>query len=203
MELRSARIAIRPWQHHDEIEVDRWPPYNDPLEPIWNLPRQSGGSWGTGFDWSSTRRTWAVDDVTGHLAGRISLREVDERRGSARLGITFGAPFVSKGLGTEALALFLDYYFNELGFATMVLDVAAPNERAVRCYVRLGFQHVGNDWRCAGHYFDRRLLDSAQYAHLRRYFRQGPRCFEVQFFEMELRYEEWVERRAKALSRAS
>lgn len=190
MELRSARIAIRPWQHHDEVEADAWPPYNDPLEPIWNLPRQSGG-WGGGFEFSASRRTWAVDDCSGRLAGRISLREVDEKRSSARLGITFGAPFVSKGLGTEALAVFLDYYFTDLNFAIMVLDVAAPNRRAVRCYERLGFRHVGVDWRCAGHHFDRRLLDNPNYAHLRRYFRQGPRCLEVQFFEMELYREQW------------
>ena len=196
MDLRSARVVLRPWQHHDEIAADAWPPYYDPLEPIWNLPRQSY-NWSGGFEFSAMRRTWAVEDGDGRLAGRISLREVDDKRRSARLGVTFGAPFVSKGLGTEALVVFLDYYFTELDFLLMVLDVAAPNRRAVRCYERLGFSYVGDDWRCAGHVFDRQLLDKPDFAHLRRFFRQGPRCLEVQFFEMELRCETWLREGSK------
>lgn len=195
MELRSIRIALRPWQHHDDLEVDAWPPYHDPLEPIWNLPRQ-GGSWGSGFEFSAARRTWAVDDRNGRLVGRISLREVDQRQGTARLGVTFGAPYVSRGLGSEALAIFLEYYFGELGFERMVLDVAGANLRAVRCYERLGFRAVGNDWRCVGSSFDRRLLDEPGYSHIRQYFRQGPRCFDVQFFEMQLLKQDWMLRRS-------
>lgn len=195
MELRSARMLIRPWQHHDDIDADAWPPYSDPLEPIWNLPRHWDSNWKGGFEFSGMRRAWAVEDAQGRLAGRISLREVDERRSSARLGITFSAPFVSRGLGTEALATFLDYFYSDLNFTRMMLDVAAPNRRAVRCYERLGFSYVGNDWRCVGHAFDRQLLDSPNYAHLRRYFRQSTRCFEVQFLEMELRREDWLRQR--------
>ncbi|KAB8144989.1 GNAT family N-acetyltransferase [Chloroflexia bacterium SDU3-3] len=192
MDLHSARVRIRYWQHRDDIEADAWPPYNDPLEPIWNLPRMSGG-WG-GFDFSPMRRAWAVDTIDRQLAGRISLREIDQRRSSARLGVTFGAPFVGRGLGTEAMALFLDYYFSELGFQLMVLDVAAPNVRAVRCYERLGFSHVGTDWRTAGQSFNTRLLESPLYEPVRKYFRQGPRYVDVQFFEMELPRQEWLQR---------
>ncbi|MBC8160837.1 MAG: GNAT family N-acetyltransferase [Roseiflexaceae bacterium] len=192
MDLRSTRVSMRPWQHHDEAQADAWPPYHDPFEPLWNLSRQSS-SWPGGFEFGS-RRTWAVETQDGKLAGRISLREVDERRGSARLGITFGAPYVGKGLGSEALELFIDYFFEDLGFAVMVLDVAGPNRRAIRSYERLGFVYVGNDWRCVGNSFDRRLLDQPQYSHVQRFFRQGPRCFEVQFFEMELQQQGWLRR---------
>ncbi len=191
MELRSTRLSLRSWQHHDDVTADAWPPYHDPFEPIWNLSRQSG-SWAAGFEFSGGRRTWAVDTLDGRLAGRISLREVDERRSSARLGITFGSSYVGKGMGSEALALFIDYYFNDLSFALLLLDVAGPNRRAIHCYEHLGFSYAGNDWRCAGYAFDRHLLDNPDYAHVRRFFRQGPRCLEVQFFEMELRKDDWL-----------
>lgn len=192
MDLRNARMLLRPWQHQDELAVDAWPPYNDPLEPIWNLSRSSNGSWADGFEFGSARRTWAVESPDGRLMGRISLREIDSKHGSARLGVTFGAPFVGKGLGTESIAMFLDMFFGELGFDLMLLDVAGPNRRAVRCYERLGFRYVGSDWRCSGRAFDRHLLDNRNYAHLRRYFRQGPRCLEVEFFEMELAKRDWL-----------
>ncbi len=137
MEQRSARTLIRPWRRHDDDQADEWPSYDDPLDSLWNLPRQltTGSShWANGFESGGTRRTWAVEDLSGQLIGRISLREIDERSGVARLGITFGAPYVGRGLGTEALAAFLDSYFTDLSFRAMVLDVAAPNQRAVRCY---------------------------------------------------------------------
>lgn len=195
MDLRSARLVLRPWQHQDEIAIDQWPPYNDPLEPIWNLSRSTSGTWGTGFEFGSGRRTWAVESPQGRLMGRISLREIDQTHGSARLGVTFGAPYVGRGLGSEAIAVFLDMFFGDLGFDLMLLDVAGPNRRAVRCYERLGFRYAGSDWRCSGRAFDRRLLDDPQYAHLRRYFRQGPRCLDVQFFEMELPKQDWLRQR--------
>lgn len=194
MELHSARTRMRSWRRQDDLLADEWPPYDDPLDTLWNLPRQltaSSTQWSNGFESGVMRRAWAVEDYSEQLIGRISLREIDEHRGRARLGITFGAPFVGRGLGTEALAVFLDYYFTDLGFRVMLLDVAGPNQRAVRCYHRLGFQSVGSDWRDAGLYFDRRVLDDPYFVHVRQFFRNGQYGLWVQFFEMCLDREDW------------
>lgn len=198
MDLRSPRTSIRPWLLNDEDKLDEWPPYNDPLEPLWNLPRQlavSGSSWSYSLDNFSMRRTWAVEDRASRLIGRISLRDIDAQKRQARLGITFGAPFVSQGLGTEALVIFLDYYFSTLGYLTMVLDVAAPNQRAVRCYQRLGFRYVDSDWREASQRFDRRVLDRPDYAHLRQFFQVERHSLRVEFFEMALGKDSWLAQR--------
>jgi RimJ/RimL family protein N-acetyltransferase len=196
MVLRSARLSLRSWTFHDDELADEWPAYNDPIEPLWNLPRQIGpGSdpWSI-FDGSALRRTWAVEDRSGRLIGRISLRDIDNRRQQARLGITFGAPYIGQGLGTEALALFLDFFFTDFGMELMVLDVAAPNERAVRSYEHLGFSHVGSDWRVADSRFDRRVLDAPHYRHLQHLFRAGPHGLEVLFYEMQLHKADWFGR---------
>lgn len=193
MLLRNARLCIRSWTMHDDELAEEWPPYNDPFEPLWNLPRQLGlmsDPWAY-FETSAMRRTWAVEDRFGRVIGRISLREIDTHNAHARLGITFGAPYIGQGLGTDALALFLDHYFEDLGFLVMLLDVAAPNERAVRSYDRLGFSLVGSDWRVADSRFDRRVLDTPQYAHLRRFFRNSERGIEVEFYEMRLQKQDW------------
>lgn len=203
MLLRNERLFIRGWTYHDDDVLYGWPPYNDPFEPLWNLPRQNGSSadiWPL-FEGGGMRRTWAVENDSGHLIGRISLREIDTRKAQARLGITFGAPYVGQGLGTEALALFLDYYFTDLGFHLMLLDVAAPNERAVRSYEHLGFSHVGEDWRLADSRFDRRVLERPRYAHLRRFFRTGPRGLEVLFYEMRLDKVDWFARGRRRFAR--
>lgn len=202
MVLRSARLSLRSWTFHDDELADEWPPYHDPMEPLWNLPRQASLSnepWSF-FEGSALRRTWAVEDWSGRLIGRISLRDIDNRRLQARLGITFGAPYIGQGLGTEALALFLDYYFTDFGLQLMVLDVAAPNQRAVRSYEHLGFQHVGSDWRIAGQRFDHRVLETTTYRHLQRFFRQGLHGLEVEFYEMQLHKDDWFAHRARHAS---
>lgn len=199
MELHGARVFIRPWERFDDDQADTWPPYNDPLDPLWNLPRVlsfSSDMWSTIFENGMQRRSWAVENRSGILIGRISLREIDKNCTQARLGVTFGAPYVGRGLGSEALILFLDYYFESLNFHTLVLDVAAPNVRAVRCYTRLGFSYVDSDWRDTGSLFDQQILDRSIYASLRRHFRHDARGLKVEFYEMRLYREEWIRHRA-------
>ena len=49
----------------------------------------------------------------------------------------------------------------------MVLDVAATNLRAVRCYRGLGFQHMDQHYRPASHSSFRILRKEPRYQHLR------------------------------------
>lgn len=184
-------VRLRPWTRRDALEQERWPPYGDPFHSLWNIPRYYSLD---NFlpSWSAQRYVWAVDDTQRHLIGRISLREIDLAQGHARLGITLGAPYTSRGLGTEALRVFLDHYFGPLDFRLMKLDVAAFNLRAVRCYERLGFHHIGEDWRSAGSDPVLRLLDEPQHALLRQYFRRNRHEYQVLFYEMELGRVTWL-----------
>jgi RimJ/RimL family protein N-acetyltransferase len=205
MEVLGGQLFIRPWTRADDTIVDRWPPYNDPFESLWNIPRpfSFANSWSQGLDFVSSRRSWAVEHAGGVVIGRISLREIDERKGRARLGVTFGAPYIGQGLGTEALGLFLDHFFSTLGFESMVLDVAAPNVRAIRCYLRLGFSHIGSDWREVSASFDTRILAHPLYNNLAAHFQHHTRGLKVEFYEMQLHREAWLNHRyTTALLRA-
>jgi RimJ/RimL family protein N-acetyltransferase len=124
------------------------------------------------------------------MIGSLTLREIDGQR-SARLGITLGADFVSQRYGTEALKLFFDYYFGNMAFARLVLDVAATNIRAVRTYCSLGFQQIGEHYRHAGHSSYRMLLSDPHYRHLRRFFRHQGGVTQVLFYDMALTREGW------------
>ena len=70
MDLRSPRTYIRTWRRQDDQQADEWPPYDDPLDALWNLPRQlttSSSQWYSGFDSGSMRRAWAVEGHNGLL----------------------------------------------------------------------------------------------------------------------------------------
>lgn len=202
--LTSERVRIRSWQSRDDTAQRAWPSYKDPLYPLWNVPRSQSlyeslfpGSYGVSY----TRRVWGIEDGYGTLIGRLSLRDIEQRVRRARLGISLAAPYLGRGLGTEAMLVFLDYFFGAFGYEIMVLDVAAFNERAVRCYERLGFCLVADEWRKSGCHSCARALDEPERYHLQRYFRRERSNLWVQFLEMELRRPMWHERKEELQQR--
>ena len=132
MRLNGHRVTIRPMARDDLDAMLEWRPFADPLYQAFDFPRRSKAETVRWFDWRSrdpSRRLYTVEDEEGRVIGSLTLREINGTE-SARLGITLGADFVSQGYGTEALSVFLEYYFETLGFEEMVLDVAASNLRA-------------------------------------------------------------------------
>jgi RimJ/RimL family protein N-acetyltransferase len=193
MKLEGTRIAIRPMVSADVDAMMKWRPFADPLYQPFDFPRRSRTEQTHWFNWRSrdgSRRLYTIESETGQVIGSLTLREIDGRR-SARLGITLGADFVSQGYGTEALRLFFDYYFDSLNFSTMVLDVAATNLRAVRCYRNLGFRQIGQHYRPASHSSYRVLQTDPHYQHLRRFFQYKGGVPRVLFYDMSLSREEW------------
>lgn len=189
--LHGPRVVLRPWLRSDTLAQELWPRYTEPFSSLWNITRALSVDDLSGRNRNTQRYAWAVEDAQRRLIGRLSLRDVDERGSCARLGISLAQPHVGQGLGTEALVVFLDYYFGPLGFARMRLDVAAVNRRAVRCYERLGFRYLESEWRSVGNDPALRLLDDPHYREMLPYFRRGRFETQVEFYEMELTRAEW------------
>jgi RimJ/RimL family protein N-acetyltransferase len=69
---------------------------------------------------------------------------VDWKNRVGNLGITIGDKgYWGKGYGTEALQLLIRYGFNTLNLHRLNLDVYAFNERAQKCYRKVGFREEG------------------------------------------------------------
>jgi len=199
MKLRGSRVTIRPMGRKDIEAMIEWRPFVDPLYQPFDFPRNNKADQVQWFNWRNQdagRRLYAVEDEAGRTIGSLTLREIDGQR-SSRLGITLGADFVSQGYGSEAMRLFLDYYFEEMGFARLVLDVAATNLRAVRAYRTLGFRRIGHRYRPASHNSYRTVLKDPRYRHLRRFFQHQGTSHQVLFYDMALTREEWHATRAE------
>jgi RimJ/RimL family protein N-acetyltransferase len=196
MQVRTARLVIRPLQRADVDAIAIWRPFADLLLAGYNLPDQSAkerDDWFALRAGDPTRREFALE-ASGQVVGRISLRDIDGHT-CARLGISIGAEYVNHGLGVEALTGFLDWYFDEGGFSVMALDVSASNRRAVYVYQKLGFRHVMDLYRPVGDEAAVAFLDDPRYADLRPYFRRQDGQTEALFYEMELTRQEWQERK--------
>ena len=78
------------------------------------------------------------------LIGNISLSKLDSINKTAELGIFIGEENnKSKGFGTEAIKLLLDYGFNQLNLNNIMLKLIGFNERALKCYKKTGFKQFG------------------------------------------------------------
>jgi diamine N-acetyltransferase len=82
--------------------------------------------------------------VTWRAIGLTELRHINQKHGSAELGILIGEKDCwGKGYGTEATVLILDYGFTVMGLHNIMLETFSYNERAVRTYRRAGFREIG------------------------------------------------------------
>jgi RimJ/RimL family protein N-acetyltransferase len=199
MRLCGRRVIIREMRQEDVDAMMRWRPSADPIYQPFDFPKRSQAehyAWFTDRARDPARRLCTIEGPSGQVIGSLTLREMNNGQ-SARLGITLGADFLSQGLGTEALRLFLDHYFGSMGFSRLNLDVATTNLRAIRCYRRLGFKETGRHWEAAIHPSYRVLALGAQYQHFRSCFKRQGTAIEVQFIDMALTNSDWQESSAK------
>ena len=102
--------------------------------------------------------------VDGEVGGLIQyFEESDEEFRSASIDLFLGTPYHGRGLGTDTVRTLARYLIEERGHHRLTIDPAAHNERAIRCYERVGFRRVGvmrEYWRDPdGNWRDGLLLD--------------------------------------------
>ena len=89
--------------------------------------------------------------VDGEVAGLIQYYEEDDPEyRHAGIDVFLGAPFQGHGLGTDAVATLARHLVHDRGHHRLMIDPAAENAAAIRCYERVGFRRVGvmrEHWR--------------------------------------------------------
>ncbi len=141
MELRGDRVVLRPLAEEDvarivelgaDPEVARWWP---------GLTPEHVGEKARGEDEGVV--VFAILDG-GEVAGLIQhYEEEDEDYRHAGLDLFLGTPYQDRGLGTDAVRTMARHLVEEHGHHRLVIDPAARNERAIRCYEKAGFRRVG------------------------------------------------------------
>ena len=103
-------------------------------------------------------------ELDGGVAGMIQFHEEDEPDfRHAGMDIFLSTECHGRGLGADAVRTLARHLFEGRGHHRVTIDPAAANERAIRCYERVGFRRVGimrRYWRDpAGEWQDGLLLD--------------------------------------------
>ena len=99
-----------------------------------------------------------VKNEDDKMIGTVSLERINHIDRCATLGIFIGDKnFRSKGYGTEAIKLILEYGFKYLNLKNINLELLEFNERALKCYKKCGFKEYGRRRKCKfvdGKYYD-------------------------------------------------
>jgi RimJ/RimL family protein N-acetyltransferase len=148
-ELESAVgevIMLRELVRADVDEMATWPRF-DEMELQWaNLDLGTARERDAWFERSRsnlTRRRFTVFSREGQAIGTVGLRNIDFRFGEGTLGIIINAASVGLGYGTDTVRTTVRYAFERLGLRKVYLDVAETNDRARRCYEKVGFVRIG------------------------------------------------------------
>lgn len=112
----------------------------------------------------NNKNVFAIIDLqTDEVIGTVGLHEINNINRTATLGIFIGnKEYWSKGYGTEAIQLVLDFGFNYLNLNNIDLALMEFNQRALKCYEKCGFKEIGRKRKCNfvnGKYYDSILMD--------------------------------------------
>jgi RimJ/RimL family protein N-acetyltransferase len=147
MELAGARIRLRQlaledlpemmiWNCDDEVQfyVDCDLPGNLAELKLWYQTSVSDPNY----------RIFIIQTLTGQIIGDLELDHICWSKREAELRIRIGAKdFWGQGFGREAIALILENLFTQKNFTRIYLRVYHFNERAIRCYSKIGFRRIG------------------------------------------------------------
>ncbi|HYF76937.1 MAG TPA: GNAT family protein [Symbiobacteriaceae bacterium] len=96
------------------------------------------------FQMLSNSPDFGIVERNGRLIGSVRLWRVSDRNRSAMLTVFIGEKRAwNRGYGQDALRLALRHAFTNMGLHRVELHVFAFNERAIRCYERVGFVREG------------------------------------------------------------
>ncbi|HOJ77302.1 MAG TPA: GNAT family N-acetyltransferase [Bacillota bacterium] len=147
MELRGVNIRLRPLTVKDLCKMVNW---NCDSEVQYyvdcNLPDNliELERWYSENVPDRNYQIYGIETVDGKLIGDLELDHICWSKREAELRIRIGEKsYWGKGLGTEALNLFLEFVFEKKRLKRVYLRVYHFNERAIRCYLKNGFKQKG------------------------------------------------------------
>ena len=141
-ELTGDLVRLRPVRPDDA----------DVIAGIIAAPENS--EWWPGYDIERARREYVEEpdgdavvyaiEHEGDVVGMIqSYEEDDPDYRHAGIDITLAPTATDRGLGTDAVRTLARHLFEHDGHHRLVIDPAATNARAIRCYEKVGFRPVG------------------------------------------------------------
>jgi RimJ/RimL family protein N-acetyltransferase len=144
--LQGERVTLRAIERSDLPKL--WELRNDAaVESISNgapKPRSMAEieAWFDGLAKDKDFQPFAIE-AGGEFVGQCNIRSVDPVNRRAEVGISLLPEHTSKGYGSDAMRILLNYAFRHLNLHKVCLDTLSVNEPALRSYRACGFVEEG------------------------------------------------------------
>jgi RimJ/RimL family protein N-acetyltransferase len=86
---------------------------------------------------------WVIQNRDGEPVGSIDTHDCNARNGTFSYGVDIAEAQRRQGYASEAIQLVLGYYFEELRYHKVTVDVHGDNEPSMRLHEALGFLREG------------------------------------------------------------
>lgn len=186
------RIRLKRLELDDIKKMMNWGVNEDVLFADYNFPDFSQAEQKMWFGTKNQhgRRCYCIFNKENRLIGYIALRKLNYLERSGEIGIVIDPLYHNMNLGTEAISLFLKWYFTKFKFNRLNLIVASYNRRAVRCYEKIGFSVVKT-------YYDKFYNDEfdpfdGNNPEMEKYFRKTLYGTQTQYMKMSIKKEEFI-----------
>ena len=153
--LRGKKVLLRPVMRSDIQYFLKW--FNDPeviqyLNMYLPMTEMAEEKYIDGLGADRTQANFvieAIEDNLGKPIGTIGLVNISPRDHNAGFGIAIGdKDYWSKGYGTEAARLLVNYGFEQLNLHRINSSAIAFNERSARMHKSVGFKEEGKRREC-------------------------------------------------------
>ena len=169
--IESKRLLLRPWEIDDApILFNGWANNEEITKYLtWN-PHQNIET--TRFIINKRLKEYDEKDrinfaivlkETDKLIGNCGFVDINHLHKKGEVGLFIGEEENrSKGYGTEALSLLVEYGFNYLNLKNIMLKVFSFNKRAIKSYEKIGFKVFGKrteDYYLNGKWYDEYFME--------------------------------------------
>lgn len=131
--------------------------------------------WYGGLQSDPRQEVFSIKDAEAHMLGWVHLQDLDERCGSACLGIVIDPNYWGRGFAYEALAAMMGYAFEDRRLNRLQAEILSMNKPSKALFLKLGFSHEGT--RRQAYFGAGRYLDIEIYGLLLQEYRR-PRSYE-------------------------
>jgi RimJ/RimL family protein N-acetyltransferase len=140
--IKGERVKISELKLDDVFQMQKWGKHSNPLFYDYNFPEltdEEVEEWYRIKKGKKNKKCFSIKNKSDKVIGYMTIKDIKRFKRQATLGIVFDPEYINKGYGTEAIKVFLSYYFNQMKMKSMKLQVAKFNKRAIRCYEKCGF----------------------------------------------------------------
>lgn len=181
------KVRLESMKLQDIESMMSWGRHEDLLFEDYNFPYLSEEEQECWYEFKTrgAKRCFSVFNQEGEMVGYIALRNVNRILRRSEMGIVFNPSRLNKGYGTDAIKTLLRWYFEDLHYRKLILNVAAYNKRAIRAYEKAGFRKVSEAY---GVFMNKAMnpLQDIEYQSIRCYFRKHWGETQVLQYKMEI-----------------